>query len=158
MKTSPDGLRFIAQHEGVVLHAYKDQAGIDTIGIGHVVRPGESFPNGITHDQALALLANDLDIAEHGVNTRVTVDMTQNQFDALVSFTFNCGAGALAESSTLRLLNAGDIDGAGQALLLWDKRKDPHTGALVVDGGLLARRKAERDLFLTPDDVPDDAA
>src|SRR5215472_3618425 len=102
MKTSQNGLNFIAREEGEVDHVYNDVAGIPTIGVGHVVRPGESFPNGITHDQAMQILAGDVGIAENQVNTRVTATMTQNQFDALVSFTFNCGGGSLAASSTLK--------------------------------------------------------
>ena len=147
MKTSANGLAFIGRWEGTVLHVYKDIRGIPTIGVGHVLRPGESYPNGITQAQAMQLLANDVAIAEHAINADVKVPITQNQFDALASFTFNCGTGALAQSSTLRLLNAGDVTGAADALLLWD-----HAGT-TVDQGLLHRRQSERALFLTPDPV-----
>ena len=153
MKTSIAGLSFIAKWEGESLHVYKDVAGIPTIGVGHVLRPGESFPDGITHDQALELLAEDIRIAESTVRVHAPATVGQNAFDACVSFTFNCGGGAFAGSSLLHLLNAGDMAGAGDAFLAWDKRKDPQTGALVVDRGLLARRTAERALFLTPDAV-----
>jgi lysozyme len=149
MKTSPNGLSFIAKWEGEVDHVYNDIAGIPTIGVGHVVRPGESFPNGISHDQAMQLLAGDVGIAENQVNTRVTAQLTQNQFDALVSFTFNCGGGSLAQSSTLRLLNQGDVQGAADGLLLWCKANIG--GKLVTNQGLLRRRESERQLFLTPD-------
>jgi lysozyme len=148
MKTSQNGLNFIASWEGEVDHVYKDVAGIPTIGIGHVVRPGESFPNGITHAQALALLAGDVGTAENAVNEYITHSMTQNMFDALVSFTFNCGGGALEQSSCRTKLNTGDIQGAADALLLWDKTTI--NGVLTVDEGLLKRRQAERALFLTP--------
>lgn len=152
MKTSQNGLNFIAREEGEVDHVYNDVAGIPTIGVGHVVRPGESFPNGITHDQAMQILAGDVGIAENQVNTRVTATMTQNQFDALVSFTFNCGGGSLAASSTLKLLNQGDVQGAADGLLLWCKANIG--GKLVTNQGLLARRERERQLFLTPDGAP----
>lgn len=155
MKTSPTGLAFIAKWEGEVLHVYKDVAGIATIGVGHALRPGDSFPDGITHEQALALLAGDVQIAEHAVNALVEqVDdrLSQNAFDACVSFTFNCGGGAFERSTIRTFINAGDFQSAARAFLLWDHRKDPKSGALVEDGGLFARRAAERDLFLKPDD------
>jgi len=152
MKTSQNGLEFVAREEGEVDHVYNDIAGIPTIGVGHVVRPGESFPNGITHQQAMDMLAVDIGTAENQVNTCVKVTMTQNQFDALVSFTFNCGGGALAQSSTLKDLNSGDIQGAANALLLWDKTTI--NGVLQSDPGLHGRRVRERQLFLTPDGQP----
>jgi lysozyme len=151
VKTSPTGLAFVAQWEGTVLRTYKDVAGVPTIGVGHALRPGEEFPDGITHDQALALLASDIRIAEAAVNANVTRPIGQNAFDALVSFAFNCGGGALYGSSILRFLNAGAPEQAADGFLLWCKRADPATGQLVQDGGLLARRRAERALFLAPD-------
>lgn len=152
MKTSQNGLNFIAKWEGEVDHVYKDIAGIPTIGIGHVVRPGESFPNGITHDQALQLLAGDVGTAEGGVNSYITYQMTQNMFDALVSFAFNCGTGSLKNSSVRTKLNAGDVAGAADALLLWCHAVV--NGQLVQDKGLYNRRLSERQLFLTPDGQP----
>ena len=149
MKTSPAGLEFITRQEGCVLHVYKDQVGVLTVGVGHALRPGESFPDGITHDEALTLLAADVSTCECAVNAFVDVPITQNQFDALVDFTFNCGAGALHVSSVLAKLNAGDVTGAADALLLWDKGKVG--GQLVELPVLLSRRKAERELFLSPD-------
>jgi len=151
MRTSAAGLEFIAKWEGERLKVYHDVAGVATIGIGHALRPGESFPDGITHEQAIGLLTQDVAIAEHAVNTAVTASIGQNAFDALVSFTFNCGGGALRSSAILSYLNGGYFHEAGGAFLQWDKRKDPATGGLVEDSGLLARRSAERNLFLTPD-------
>jgi lysozyme len=155
MKTSTNGVAFVDREEGEVLHLYTDSAGKPTIGVGHLVKAGENFTNGITHDEALALLAGDLSIAEGNVNRLCPAagagTLSQNAFDALISFTFNCGGGALQVSSVRRLLNAGDMAGAAAAFELWDKRQDPKTGALVVDAGLLARRKREAALFLTPD-------
>jgi len=153
MKTSQNGLNFIAREEGEVDHVYKDIAGIPTIGIGHVVRPGESFPNGITHDQALQILAGDVGVAEGAVNTDITYSgLTQNMFDALVSFTFNCGTGSLKVSSIRSKLNAGDVPGAADAFLLWCKATV--NGVLTTDKGLYNRRMRERQLFLTPDGQP----
>lgn len=152
MKTSAAGEAFIAREEGEVLHVYKDAAGLDTIGVGHRLRPGEAYPDGITHDGAMSLLAGDLGTAEAEVNRDVTVPIGQNSFDALVSFAFNCGTGALRESMLHRLVNEGAApENITAAFEMWDKRRDPKSGALVVDAGLLNRRKAEAALFLTPD-------
>lgn len=155
MKTSEHGDEFIDREEGEIDHIYTDTAGKRTIGVGHLVKAGEDFTNGITHEEALAILAGDLSIAESNVNNRCPAaaagTLSQNAFDAMVSFTFNCGGGALLQSSVLRLTNAGDMAGAAAAFQLWDKRQDPNTGKLVVDQGLLGRRKREGALFLTPD-------
>ena len=134
-----------------MLRPYKDQAGKLTVGVGHLIRTGEDFSAGISHDQAMELLAQDVASAEGAVNVHVTRILTQNAFDACVSFTFNCGGGAFASSGILRCINAGDMLGAGNAFLVWDKRQDPATGQLVEDRGLFARRNAERELFLAPD-------
>jgi lysozyme len=151
MKISASGLEFIAKWEGEVLTVYRDSAGVPTIGIGHALRPGEAYPNGITHEQALEILSHDVAAAESAVNGHVRVDLTQNQYDACVSFAFNCGGYAFAHSSVCADINIEDWDGAALAFLLWDKRRDPSTGTLVVDQGLLNRRKAEAALFGTPD-------
>lgn len=152
MKTSDKGLAFIGKEEGEVLHVYTDVAGVKTIGVGHALKPGESFPSGITHDQAIELLRSDVSVAEVVIGKFVKVSLTQNQFDALCSFTFNCGGGALMKSSALVKLNAGDYDGAADALLLWNKCKDPKTGQTIVNKVLDARRHRERAVFLTPDE------
>lgn len=89
---------------------------------------------------------------EAWVNRLVTVTLTQSQFDALVSFSYNEGDGALAHSSALVKLNSGDYQGAADALLLWDKVEDA-TGQLVDSMALLRRRQEERAQFLTPDPV-----
>lgn len=154
MKTSPAGVLFISRAEGEVDHPYKDVAGIHTIGFGHVIRPGEPYGPGtvITHQQALDLLAKDIGWAEDAVRADVTVPLTQNQWDSLVSFTFNDGSGALKQSAILSHLNAGDYEGAAAHFVDWDH--DMRGGKLVVDPVLLARRKAEAALFLKPDAPP----
>ena len=151
MKTSEAGIEFVANHEGWVNHVYKDIANIDTIGYGHVVKPGEAFPPIITKERGLSILASDLGFAESAVNKGVKVIITQNQFDALVSFTFNMGGGAFTSSTLLKKLNAGDVACAADEILRWD-----HTtinGKLTQAAGLTKRRKEERAVFLTPDTV-----
>lgn len=139
------GLEMICRWEGEVLHPYNDIVGVQTIGIGHVIRSGENFPPAITHERALELLQQDVKIAEDAIGTHVKVPLTQNQFDALVSFTFNLGTGALSSSTLLKQLNAGKPDAAADEFLKWCKAggKD--------NQGLLNRRKSERELFLRPD-------
>lgn len=153
MKSSQAGLAFVAQEEGTVLHVYKDVAGYETIGIGHLLSAAEKasgvFANGLTRQQAIDLLARDIVIYESAVNSHVKVPMTQNQFDALVSFSFNEGGGALASSGLLTKFNAGDVAGAADEFLKWCKVRI--NGQLVTNEGLLNRRKRERAVFLKPD-------
>ncbi|MDB5155898.1 MAG: rrrD, partial [Mucilaginibacter sp.] len=86
---------------------------------------------------------------ESAVDDYVKVPITQNQFDALVSFAYNEGTGALRGSSLLILLNERDYEGAAEHFLAWDKITDPHTGQKVVCDTLVDRRKEESHLFLT---------
>lgn len=141
MHLSEKGLELIKKSEGFRDHVYLDVAGFRTIGYGHLVKPSESFPSGIDEPQAAAILATDVEVAEQAVARLVKVALTQGQFDALVDFCFNLGAGRLAGSSLLRELNAGRHDEAAQQLLSWD-----HAGGAVV-AGLRARREAELQLW-----------
>jgi lysozyme len=119
MKLSDGARKMIQMHEGYVDHVYLDPAGHATIGWGHLIRPGESFPKTITREQATELFDADVEIAEKAVRKLVLVSLTQGQFDALVDFVFNLGQGRLASSTLLRLLNAGNYDGAGLELHRW---------------------------------------
>lgn len=127
--------------EGLRLTAYKDGGGVWTIGYGHTgadVREGLTIPL----SEAERLLTRDLRVAEGHVNDAVKVKLTQNQFDALVSFVYNVGGGAFRSSTLLKLLNAGDYGNAADQLLRWNK-----DNGKVVDG-LTNRRREERELFL----------
>lgn len=137
MQLSADGLGLIKKSEGFRDQVYRDVVGFPTIGYGHLIKPGETFPNGITEPQAAAILACDVHDAEQAVARLVKVALTQGQFDALVDFCFNLGAARLASSTLLRELNAGNSDVAAAELLSWD-----HAGGVVV-AGLRARREAE---------------
>lgn len=151
MKTSDDGLKMIEKSEGTVLKIYLDQAGLETIGIGHLLTPedkaSDRFKNGITKDEALELLRDDVKIAEDAVNSLVKVSLTQNQFDALVDFTFNLGVGALSKSSLLKKLNAGDHAAVPAEFMKWNKVRNPKTGQLEPLAGLTKRRQKEADLW-----------
>jgi lysozyme len=96
----------------------------------------------ITEQEAEDLLKEDVSKFEECVNQAVEVDLTQDEFDALVSFSFNVGCGAFMGSTLLRLLNAGNKQAAAQQLLRWDK-----AGGKVL-AGLARRRAAERQVFL----------
>lgn len=145
-----NGLALTENFEGDVLHAYRDQVGVWTIGYGHTgpdVVPGLT----ITPAQAQALLAQDIAAAAACVNNSVTVPLAQNEFDALVDFVFNLGTGAFESSTLLRDLNAGDFSAAAGQFDLWD-----HAGGAVV-AGLLRRRQAETALFETGGSAPPSA-
>lgn len=144
MQTSAKGRELIERFEGLRLQSYQDQRGIWTVGFGHT-GPDVYENVAITQEDADNFLAIDLHHAEQTVYTNVYVPINQNQFDALVSLIYNIGAGAFKGSTVLKKLVAGDIDGAGEAFLMWDK-----TGS-KVNQGLLNRRTAERELFLTPE-------
>ena len=146
MSLSAAGLAFIAAHEGFRATVYRDQAGYATIGYGHRLANGESYPNGVTEKDACRLLALDAAHAEAAVHEQVSLAPTQAQFDALVSFAFNVGAGAFAGSTLLKKLNAGDVAGAADEFLRWNKITVD--GVLVADPGLSRRRADERALFI----------
>lgn len=132
----------IKEHEGLRLEAYLPTPNdVWTIGYGHTHTTKKGMK--ITQEQADELLRKDISWAEDAVNKHVKVALTQNQFDALVSFTFNVGASAFAASTLLRLLNTGDYTGAANQLLRWNKQKG------VVLKGLTKRREEERKLFLS---------
>ena len=133
--TNPAGLELIESFEGLRLNAYQDSVGVWTIGYGHTqgVQPGQT----ITQQQAQAFLQQDLGVAEAAVN-KLGLTLTDNQFAALVSFTFNLGAGNLN-----KLLKNG-LAAVPDRILLFD-----HAGGKQLPG-LTRRRTAERALYLTP--------
>ena len=145
--TSDNGIKAIKAREGEVLHGYLDSVKKLTVGVGHLVLPGEPYKlnQPITAAESTKLLRQDLKSAEGAVNNGVTVPISQNQFDALVSLTFNIGNGAFAKSSLLKKLNAKDYQGCADGFLAWNK-----AGGKVAKG-LVTRRNAERLQFMTPD-------
>jgi lysozyme len=152
MQLSNNGKAVIKNFEGLRLNAYRDSAGIWTIGYGSTryhdgksVRPGDKLANEI---QADALFDNTLGQYEDAVNNMVRTSITQNQFDALVSFTYNEGIGALKKSTLLRKLNEGNYKDAADQFLVWNKITEPINGEKVVLDTLVKRRQQERQLFL----------
>lgn len=139
---STNGLSLLESFEGLRTGAYRDQGGILTIGYGHT---GKEVHEGmtITLSEAEDLLRLDVRLAVAAVNHLVRVGLTQNQFDALVCFTYNVGSGALAGSTLLRCVNVPSFAAAACEFPKWNRC------AGQVNQGLLKRRLAERDLFLS---------
>lgn len=148
MKISEKALAMIESFEGCLLKASNKLDGVWTIGYGQTGRYyGKKVRKGMTTTKALAhawLRDHSIKTYEDAVSAAVKVPLNQNQFDALVSFTYNVGIGALKQSTALRLLNQGDYTGAADALTMWTKCNGK------VLAGLVRRRKEERALFLTP--------
>lgn len=139
MNLSPAGVQFIKSKERLRLEAYQDAVGVWTIGWGHIlgVKPGDVC----TIEQAEAWFQQDAAPCEACVSNLVKVPLTQGQFDALVSFTFNLGCTALRNSTLLRLLNAGRAEEAAAQFDRWN-----HADGEVV-AGLTERRAQEREIF-----------
>lgn len=140
MKVSIDGINLIKKYEGCRLTAYKCPAGVWTIGYGHTKNVKSGMK--ITQNQANALLEDDLKRIGNTIIQLVNVSMHQNQFDALVSFTFNCGSSALKRSTLLKKLNNKDYEGAANEFIKWNKSNGK------VLNGLVKRREEEKALFL----------
>jgi lysozyme len=148
MHLSANGLSLIKSFEGCLkprpdgdLQAYRCPAGVWTIGHGCTVGVHEGMV--VSKDTAAKMFARELGHFEIIVGRLVTVPLSQHEFDALVSFTYNCGEGALAGSTLLRELNAGRQHNVPGQLLRWTK------GGGRVLNGLVRRRKAEGALFLS---------
>ncbi|MND99648.1 Lysozyme RrrD [compost metagenome] len=145
MLVSNLGIDLICDFEGKRLVAYDDGVGIWTIGFGTTV-----YPNGIrvkkgdtcTEAQAKAYMQNDLKKFEYTVNSAVNIPLNQNQYDALVSLTYNIGATAFSKSTLVKKLNAGDIRGAADQFDVWI-----NAGGKRMQG-LVNRRSKEKLLFL----------
>lgn len=142
---SDNGMKLLEQFEGLRLEAYLDSAGIATIGFGTIKYPSGSkvkLGDKTTKAQAKEYKLHDLKEFESTVNTSVKVPLTQNQYDALVSLSYNIGSGAFKNSTLLKKLNASDYKGAAEQFLVWNKVNSKRVQ------GLVNRREAERNLFL----------
>ena len=146
MRTSEVGLNLIKQFEGFSSTIYKCPAGIDTIGYGHVVKQHEYklFEKGVDKPTAKSLLKQDVQVAELAVSRLISVPLNQNQFDALVSFTFNLGSGALQRSTLRRKLNQYQYQNVPSELSRWIWVKTRKSQ------GLINRRNREAAIFQLP--------
>ncbi len=145
LQTSQRGIDLIKEFEGCELEAYPDPGtGGDpwTIGYGHTGSDVYACLT-ITQEKAEQLLSEDLKYFEKGILGCISVPLNQNQFDALVSFAYNLGVGALAESTLARLLNEGNYEAAADQFELWVNAGDEPMP------GLVSRRHVEKELFLS---------
>lgn len=145
---SDSGMNFIMRKEAFRSKAYKDQAGIWTIGYGTTRIDGMPVREGmtITKDRALELKKEHINRDLRSIEKMVKVPLTQNQVDALASFVYNVGPGGLQNSTILRTLNSGGTITADM-FTRWNKVKDEKTGKLVESRGLTTRRKEEFAMF-----------
>ena len=134
-----EGLSLIKKFEGCELEAYQCSAGVWTIGYGHTkgVTPNDS----ISQEEAEQMLVDELHEYESYVNEYVTVALSQNQFDALVSWVYNLGPANLKASTMLKVLNSGEYEDVPAQMKRWNK-----AGGKVLEG-LIRRREAEACLF-----------
>ena len=139
MNIGQKGIELIKHFEGCELEAYKCPAGVWTIGYGHI--KGVSEGMSITQEQAEQMLLDELKEYENYINELVVVDLSQNQFDALVSWVYNLGPANLKSSTLLKVLNSGDYAGVPAQIERWNK-----AGGKVLEG-LIRRRLAESSLF-----------
>ena len=147
---SKAGLKLIQEYEDFRANAYLDIKGVPTIGYGTTFYPdGTAVEMGdvCTRSQAEVWFANDSKAIDTFLDRNVTQKkLTQNQFDALASFIYNVGRNAFIRSTMYKLIKAGDMTGAADQFLVWNKvTKD---GKKVAAEGLTNRRKKERALFL----------
>lgn len=143
MRVSQKGIDLIKRFEGLRLTAYKCSAGVDTIGYGHTgpdVKPGLK----ITEEEAEKLLWNDTESAQQTVSSFVNIKLNQNEYDALVSFTFNVGPTAFVNSTLLKLLNHG----ADRKVVAGEFGRWVKAGGDEAVPGLVRRREEEKKLFL----------
>lgn len=142
MKVSDNGVNFVKRWEGLYLKAYQDIVGVWTIGYGHTkgVKPSDRLAN---EQEAHEILKEDLQSHMWKADSQITVELTQNQYDAIVSFCFNLGANILTGSSLLSYINNEQWQQASNEMLDYC-----HAGGKFVQG-LYNRRKAEAELFMT---------
>lgn len=149
MKTGKAGIDLIVKFEGLKLRPYKCPAGLWTVGFGTLIGDGKSLPpewnRTFSVEECTELLKKDLIRKEKGVARLITCPLTQNEFDALISFVYNLGLGCLQRSTLRQKLNRGDKEGAVRSLLKYNKARV--NGVLKELRGLTRRRQAEAALF-----------
>jgi lysozyme len=157
IQVGQNGKNLFKEWEGLMTGVYLDSGGLPTIGIGHLLTASErssgkivlngqplTYRDGLTEQECWGLLEQDLEGAEKAVNAAVNVRLTQNQFDALVSFVFNVGNGAFLGSTLLKVLNQAEYGQVPDQLSRW-----VHDHGMVVKG-LINRRAKEAALWSTP--------
>lgn len=161
MKISGYGIKKIVGYESKLKKlgdgryiAYRCPAGVLTIYAGCTKNVTEGMI--VSEAEGEAMFATELKKCESDVLKLVTVDLNQNEFDALVSFVYNCGPGALQKSTLLKRLNKGDRQGAAAAFGFFNKARKNGKWPLVEMRGLTSRRASESALFLKPVEAPEE--
>ena len=139
MKISEKGLQLLKHYEGCELTAYRCSADVLTIGYGHTKGVTEDMV--ITQEEADQMLQDEMPEYEGYINDKVTVELNQDQFDAMVCWVYNLGSGNLSSSTLLKVLNEGDYEGVPEQMKRWNK-----AGGKVLNG-LIKRRDSEAKLF-----------
>lgn len=142
MHISTKAINLIKDFEGFKNKPYLCQGGYKTIGYGHMLKANENLEE-ITNEQAENLLESDIEIAENIVKRNIFVDLTQGQFDALVSFTFNLGSAALQRSTLRQKVNRNEHDDVPIEFMRW-----VYANGNILPG-LVLRRRAEANLYIT---------
>ena len=138
---SPAGLRLIRLFESFSAMPYICAGGYQTLGFGHVVRPGEAFDLPLSLESGEKLLLANVSKTERAISRLIRVPLSQNQWDALTSWTFNLGGGALQASTLRQVINRGDLDEAPDQIRRW-----VYAGGRKLRG-LVKRREIEARLF-----------
>ena len=142
---SERGYAIVREFEGYMPFPYKDIAGIETVGYGYVLRPGDAFQYPLLPPDADTLLKRTMGGFERDINRAVAIELKQNQFDALASLTYNIGGAALRGSTLLRRVNASQHDLVPDGFLMWNKARIG--GVLQPVYGLTLRREKEAKLY-----------
>ena len=138
---SPAGLRLIRLFESFSAIPYICAGGYKSIAYGHLVKPGEAFDLPLSPENGDIILLKDVSVAERAISRLIRVSLTQNQWDALTSWTFNLGSGALQASTLRQVINRGDLDEAPDQIRRW-----VYAGGRRLNG-LVKRREIEARLF-----------
>lgn len=146
LSSSPALINFVCGWEKFAAKPYRDQGGLWTWGYGHLQKKGEVMPVRINEQEGARIMALDLMDAERAVRKGAKVKLTQQQFDALVSLAFNCGAAAVVGSTLMGLLNQGWVEKAAEQFMRWNKVRIK--GVLSQSNGLTKRRAAEKRIFV----------
>ena len=146
MEKFEKSIKLIKHYEGLHNKFYVCPAGFKTIGWGHVILPNENIPNVITNEMAEEILISDIKKIIPSIFRLIKYSINNNQFNALISFCYNLGAGTLQASTLRRKINRGEIKDAGDEFLKWVWCTKPYPRKLK---GLILRRRDERILFLS---------
>lgn len=143
--TSEQGYQIVRNFEGYMPFPYKDIAGIDTVGYGYVLRPGDKFTYPLLPPDADKLLRKTMGTFERDINRVVLIKLQQHQFDAIASLTYNIGSGAFTGSTVLKRVNARRHAEVPDGFLMWNKARIE--GVLKPVKALTLRRREEANLY-----------